>query len=105
MRDDDQDVPVLVNTEQSTEETLFNKPSTAPSVVGNNEPDTSDRKPTTGDSVLVTARCQGTEKCTFKRGGQCNLHGTIGTKKTIVWKEWTKKKDGLFGFVRKQKTD
>ena len=105
MRDDDQDVPVLVNTEQSTEETLFNKPSTAPSVVGNTEPDTCDRKPTTGDSVLVAAQGQGTEKCTFKRGGQCNLHGTIGTKKTIVWKEWTKKKNGLFGYVRKQKTD
>ena len=36
---------------------------------------------------------------------QCNIHGTIGTKKTIVWKEWTKKKNGLFGFVRKHKTE
>ena len=107
-RDKDPDVLVSVNTDQSTGETLLNTlndMSTTPSVVGNTEPDTSVRKPTTGDSVLVTARDHGTEKCTFKRGGQCNLHGTIGTKKIIVWKEWTRKKDGLFGFVRKQKTD
>ena len=38
IRDNDQDVPVSVNTEQSTEETLLNKLSTTPSVVGNTEP-------------------------------------------------------------------
>ena len=83
--------------------------STTPSVVGNTEPDTVG-KPAAGDSVLANTRYTGTEynsseKCTFKRGGQCNIHGTIGTKKTIVWKEWPKKKNGLFGFVRKQKTE
>ena len=105
MRDDDQDVPVIVNTEQNTGETLLNKTSTAPSVGNNSEPDTCDRQPTPGDSGLVVALNQGTMKCSFKRGGQCNLHGTVGTKNTIVWKEWTKKKNGLFGYVRKQKTE
>ena len=79
--------------------------STTPSI-----PDTCGRKPATGDTVPAVARDTGTdsnkiEPCTFKRGGNCIKHGIMGTKKTIVWKEWTKLKNGLFGYVRKQKTE
>ena len=36
--------------------------------------------------------------CTFKRGGKCILHGTIGTKNVGTKKVWSKLKGGLFGY-------
>ena len=43
--------------------------------------------------------------CTFKKGGVCEIHGTMGSKKTSKWKEWSKKRNGLYGYVNKQKTE
>ena len=98
------DVSVPVS-DLSTPETLSVDRSTTPSI-----PDTCVRKPVTGDTVPAVARDTGTdsnqrEPCTFKRGGICTKHNLLGTKKTIIWKEWTKLKTGLFGYVRKQKTE
>ena len=36
--------------------------------------------------------------CTFKRGGKCVKHGTIGMRKESTRKVWTKLKGGLFGY-------
>ena len=43
--------------------------------------------------------------CSYKKGGMCTFHLTKGSKKTIKWKEWTQKKNGLFGYVSRQKTE
>ena len=37
-------------------------------------------------------------ECTFKRGGRCVLHGTIGVKNVGTKKVWSKLKGGLFGY-------
>ena len=70
------------------------------------------RKPPDRDTVAADTRCVGTEYsdvkptttgCTFKRGGRCIIHGTMGAKFTDSIKVWTKKRDGLFGYVWKSK--
>ena len=42
--------------------------------------------------------------CEFKRGGMCISHRSMGTKYVETWKEWTKMKNGLYGYVNRKKT-
>ena len=42
--------------------------------------------------------------CEFKRGGMCISHRIVGTKYVETWKEWTKMKNGLYGYVNRRKT-
>ena len=38
------------------------------------------------------------ESCSFRKGGYCNLHGTLGTKYWMKKKTWKKRRDGTFGY-------
>ena len=42
-------------------------------------------------------------ECTFRRGGMCNIHEVKGTRKLDSMKVWAKKKNGLFGYVWRNK--
>ena len=44
------------------------------------------------------------EKCEFRRGGRCILHGVVGTKHVEKSKVWAKKRDGTFGWKQKTST-
>ena len=54
---------------------------------------------TDGNDVISTITM-----CKHKRGGMCITHGTKGTKVMESVKVWSKKKDGLFGYVWKTRT-
>ena len=41
--------------------------------------------------------------CTFKRGGLCIIHNLRGTRVEDKMSVWTKKKNGMFGWVKKTK--
>ena len=56
-------------------------------------------------AVCDSVTDNGKIECTFRRGGICNIHEVKGTRKLDSMKVWAKKKNGLFGFVRKQKTE
>ena len=45
------------------------------------------------------------EACTFKRGGMCNIHKIVGTKKTRTSKSWKQRRDGTFGYVTSKKIE
>ena len=80
---------------------------TTPSVGDRSVPDSRSRKPD-GDTVADTTLSAGTDydtsmgTCTFKKGGMCRIHLT---KKIIKWSEWCQKKNGLFGYVNRQRTE
>ena len=66
------------------------------------------RKPLDNDQVPAAGCDTGTDgndvistitMCKHKRGGMCITHGTKGTKVMESVKVWSKKKDGLFGYV------
>ena len=42
--------------------------------------------------------------CEFKIGGMCVTHRSMGAKYVEHWKEWTKMKNGLYGYVNRRKT-
>ena len=44
------------------------------------------------------------EECVFKRGGICVTHGMQGVKDVTKWQEWELKKNGMYGYLPKQKT-
>ena len=105
-----QDANIAANLTLNTCESQVSCVGTSPSVGQSLQHKQCVRKPATWDMVADTARVNGTdyddtEICTFKRGGLCTIHDVLGTKNTTVWKEWMKKKNGLFGFVKKQRTD
>ena len=45
-----------------------------------------------------------TEECEFKRGGMCVTHGMEGVKNVTKWQEWGLKKNGMYGYLPRQKT-
>ena len=44
------------------------------------------------------------EECVFKRGGMCVTHEMQGVKDVTKWQEWELKKNGMYGYLSKQKT-
>ena len=65
----------------------------------------SGRKQLNRDTAVDLVQCEGTQSsmdqqdCVFKRGGLCVNHGVVGTRYKENSKEWTKKKNGIYGWV------
>ena len=43
-------------------------------------------------------------ECEYRRPDMCLKHGKMGTKYVETTKLWTKKNDGMFGYVQRRKT-
>ena len=67
-----------------TQSSISTHPQVTPSMAG-----------TTADNNL--------ESCSFKRGGMCIIHKTVGTRNTRTTKSWKQRKDGSFGYVTSKK--
>ena len=110
IKDNTQEAMISASSDPTALEGPVFSEYTAPSVGDSSVPDSRGRKPD-GDTVADTSRSAGTdyntsmEACTFKKGGMCRIHLLKGTKKTIKWSEWSQKKNGLFGYVSRQKTE
>ena len=73
---------------------------------GNNDELVQMRKPesTLGTDVSLVDKTDDQLECSYKRGGFCNTHGSMGVKYVQKSKVWSKWKNGNCGYVYKSNT-
>ena len=89
--------------------TTIDVQQSAPSMGETAQLHSSSRKQLNRDAATDLVQCEGTKSsrnkqdCVFKRGGLCVKHGVMGAKNMQTSKEWSKKENGIYGWLTRTK--
>ena len=97
------------NVYNGADGTTINVQQSAPSMGETAQLHSSGRKQIHRDAVTDLVQCEGTQSsmdqqdCVFKREGLCVKHGVMGAKNKQTSKEWSKKENGIYGWLTRTK--